>query len=263
MSEHEGAVAAARTEAMQWSGVAAHWTGFADTDRWDDVPPRERDVVRFYDPAAELAERAASWSHELGSCDLADIARFAAGMAAAEADAWRSDDPHIATRAFADRRFLVGDRILHWAVPWLDTVGRCYPHLREIAHADRDVILAIADFHRPAPDLGAGREGMYPPGGDAYGPIERQVPLQEQLRSVWSGAIIMRATMTSITGSPRAAPGALDADLADPEVRNYLTMLYAVTSARWRNLAESHPGSATLWLDLSERAAATSRELTR
>jgi hypothetical protein len=256
------AIAAARAEATQWSEIASHWAGYGDAEHWDDVAPREADVVGFFDPAEDLAKRARSWNHELATLDLSDLARFAAGLALSEADAWRDDHPHVATRAYSDRRFLVGDRILHWAVPWLDTAGRCHPGLQQTAHHDRDLILAIADFHRPAPDLGAGREGMYPPGCDSFGPIEPQGDLAQHLNSVWSGAILMRATIASITGSARDSWGVTADDLVkNSETRDYLTMLYAVRAARWRNLAEAHPGAATLWLDLSERAAATSRML--
>lgn len=253
-----GAIAAARAEARQWAEISAHWSGFTDAERWNDVAPREHDVVRFFDPAPDLDMRAESWNHRFTDHDLADVARFAAGLAAAEADAWRDDQPHIATRAFADRRFLVGDRILPWAVPWLDTTGRCHPDLREVAHSDRDMMLSIGDFHRPAPDLGRGREGMYLPGHDSLGPVAVADAPAAWASSLWSGAIVMRATMESMTGAGRDGPGVVDADLRDADLRDHLAMLFSVTAARWRNMAEAHPGAATLWLDLATRAVATS-----
>jgi hypothetical protein len=262
-ADSSGAIAAARAEARQWSEIASHWAGYSDGSSWNDVVPREADVVRFFDPVEDLTERARSWNHELSAFDLADLARFAAGLAVAEADAWRDDQPHIATRAFSDRRFLVGDRLVHWVVPWLDTVARCHPPLREVADEDRDVVLAIADFHRPAPDLAAGREGLYPPGHDSFGPIEPQGSPADHVSSIWSGTVVMRATMVSMTGAPRSAPGVTPDDLENPETKEYLALLYTVRAARWRNLAEAHPGAAALWLDLAQRAAATSQMLRR
>ena len=255
------AISAARAEAQQWMAIATHWDGYTDPGAWSDVAPSESAVVRFYSPAEDLNKRGAGWMHELAGEGLSDVARFAAGLAVTEADAWRDDQPHIATRAYADRRFLGGDRIVHWAVPWLDTVGRCYPDFREQAHEDRDAILAIADFHRPAPDMGSGLEGLYPPGHDSFGPVEPGTNLTEWLGSLWSGGVLMRSTLESITGVVRTDAGVTEQDLADAGLRSHLAILYGLFSARWRSLASAHPGTARLWMDLSARAVRTAHWL--
>ena len=200
-AERSGAAEAAEAEAGLWS-VVADWI----PQVWTDVAPEEAAVVRFFDPTDDLAGRARSWGHRLPDASLSSMAAFGAGLAAAETEAWERDEPHIATRAYTDRRFLLGDRLLHWAVPWLDAVGRCYPQHREAAHDRRDILLRVGDRLRTAPDL-VGGEGLTPPGEDAFGPIELDVPLAEWLRSLWSGAVILDATMRSLGLAPSdAAP---------------------------------------------------------
>ena len=98
------AVAAARAEAELWIDVARAWR----LDGWDDVVPSEHSVVGFFDPAADLDRWAAKWGHEFRSHELADIAAFCAGLAAAEADGWQRGDHPLATRAYTERRMLLG-----------------------------------------------------------------------------------------------------------------------------------------------------------
>ncbi len=208
-----GAAEAARAEAATWSRLAGL-----------GLPPAtEAEVVRFYDPGPDLDRRAGAWGHRLPGHHFAELARFAAALATAEAEAWQRDEPHVATRAYEDRRFLVGDRIVHWVMPWLDAEG---------AIAARDLLLELGDLHRPAP---AGGEGAAPPGEDAFGPLAVEAPLADRVRSLWSGIV-------------------LGARLATPE-------LYEQASARWRSLAAAHPGTAGLWRDLAARAAGTAVEL--
>lgn len=220
---------------------------------WDDVPPTEAEVVAFSDPADDLAKRAGSWGHELPDVSLWSLASFGAGLAMAEAQAWERDEPHVSTRAYADRRFLLGDRILHWAVPWLDTAGRCYPVYRESAHKGRELLLRLGDRLRPSPDLGA-TEGLAPPGEDAYGPLTLDVPLGDWVRSLWSGAVILDATVRSLIG------GSGELDLGGPG-RADVAMLFEVAAARWTTMAAAHPGSARLWRDLAARAEGTAARL--
>jgi hypothetical protein len=249
---------AAQQESARWVGLAIRWRRSIQ----DELPPTEAAVVRFHDPREDLQKRADRWGYDLGSGDLSDLARFAAALAQAEARAWIDDEAHIATRALEDRKFLVGDRILHWAVPYLDAIGRCYPERREGAHADRDTLLAIGESMRPAPAL-VGREGATVPGEDAFGPLGQRDPLPEFVLSLWSGLTVLRATLSSMRGTvlrERAVPGRW---LEEPKFRTDLATLYEVAGLRWNRLAESRSGTARLWLDLAERARATTAVLAR
>lgn len=251
------AATAARAEAAQWASVAAEWVSDRHPDLWADLPPTEQHVVRYYQPGADLAGRAGRWGYELTSGDLSDICRFGAALAATEAGAWEDDDPSIATRAYEDRRHLLGDRLLHWAIPWFDAAGRCHPDEREPAEASERTLLEIGDRLRPAPALSTGLEGLFVPGEDSYGPLERPAPLPDFVLSVWSGRVVMQATLESLAGEPlgrRAVPADWP---TDPDKAPLLATTFAVTSPRWRRLAATHPGSARLWLDLAARAEMT------
>jgi hypothetical protein len=220
----------------------------------DDTPPSESAVVGFFDPGDDLQRRGEVWGYQFTTFDLADVARFAAGLAQAEADGWDDGPGDIATRAFAERRFLLSDRLLHWAVPWLDAVGRCYPHAKEEAHKRRDALLELGDRHRPAPHLASG-EGIYPPGHDAFGPIDPGLPLAKLVGSLWSGAVVLRATLGSMSGRVVTSPELRSSDLAD--LRGDLAVYFELVGARWRRLAADHPGSSELWLALAARAGRT------
>lgn len=175
----------------------------------------ERDVVVYFDPAADLERRARSWGHQLEGHGLSDLALYGAGLAAAEADAWEQDEPHVATRALEDRRFLLGDRLLHWAVPWLaEQPG-------EQAARAMTALLDLGEEHRPAPLL-SGDEGLFAPGEDSYGPTDRS-----PLDSLWCGAVI---------------PPGIDAAQHRARARK-----------RWEVLRSAYPGSARFWHDLSLR----------
>ena len=179
----------------------------------------------------------ASWGFEPGDLTLSDVALFAAGLARAEGDAWRRDDEHIATRAYAERRFLLGDRILHWAVPWL----RAAEQIDAVsALASQQVLLGLGEQHRPAPLLADG-EGITAPGEDSYGPVEVDAPLPVRLESVWSGQVL--------AGADR---------VADPST---LSGSFEAAAEHWSELAATYAGTARLWRDLSRRAARTAEEL--
>ncbi len=249
----------AAEEARELADVAATFTKASHPHLWDDLPPQESSVVRLDDPTADLDRRGAEWGYMFTNYDLADVARFAAGLAQAESEAWADDEPHVATRAYEARRFLLADRLMHWAVPWLDAVGRCYPSLREEAHSSRDVLLALGDRHRPAPVL-SGPEGLHAPGEDGFGPVTVDESLTERCLSLWSGAVVMRSTIRSLLAdaeAERSLGAALEAD-----TRRDLAFLYEVTGVRWRGLAREHPGTERLWLDLAARAARTAAEWT-
>lgn len=244
------ASSAAREEAELWAEIAG-WPPAG----WTDIAPTESAVVGFFDPARDLTKRASSWNHDFSDHRLSSLASFGAGLASAEAEAWEADEPHVATRAFADRRFLLGDRVVHWAVPWLDAAGRCYPAHGEDAHRRRRLLLAIGDRLRPAPDLGP-VEGLTPPGEDAFGPLGLDVPLVKWIRSVWSGTVVMEATVRSLTGGD-------ELDLTQSQVCTDLATLYEVAAQRWTAVAAAREGTARLWRDLATRAESTARRLTR
>ncbi|HSG78659.1 MAG TPA: hypothetical protein VLD62_03690 [Acidimicrobiia bacterium] len=247
---------AAAAEARGWARIAAEWRAENHPEAFADLPPLESAVVRFHDPEGDLRKRMERWGYEPGSFDLADLSRFAAGLAQAEADAWAADQPHVATQAFETRRFLVGDRILHWAVPWLDTVGRCYPPQREASAASALWLLELADRMRPAPVL-ASEEGRFPPGHDAIGPIEAERNLDEVVLSVWSGAVVFRSTLASMSG--RFVSSRLDVHdlLGELTFRRDLATLFTVHGMRWQGVASRHPGAAEIWQALAGRAKRT------
>ena len=220
----------ARDEAELWASLMD-----VEPSGWDSVSPTELETVGFFDPADDLDRRAARWSHDLPDHRLGSLAAFAAGLAVAEADAWERDEPHIATRALEDRRFLVGDRIIHWAVPWLDAVAEERPVVRDEMLDHRTVLLEIGDRLRPAPAL-TEREGTVLDGHDAFGPLEPPGPVG----TVRGGLVLLDN-------------GA--ADCADLAAR------HEAAAVRWRGLAASHPGTARLWGDLADRADATAERL--
>jgi len=136
----------------------------AEADQWarmSPLTPTEYEVVGTYDPGSDLDRRAAEWGHQLANHDLGAIALFAAALAHTEADSWDDGTFDIATRAYEARRFLLGDRIIHWAVPWL------------LAEGPGDVasfLLDLGDEMRVAPAL-PGNEGLQVAGEDSFGPL--------------------------------------------------------------------------------------------
>ncbi len=176
----------------------------------------EREVVVYFDPAPDLERRARAWKYELPAFGLSDLAVLGAALAQAEADAWYHDEGHIATRALEDRRFLLGDRLLHWAVPWLAEQGT------DSALEAMATLLMLGEEHRPSPLL-SGIEGIFAPGEDSYGPVGRR-----PLDSIWCGAWIPKG--------------------ADP------LQHLAVARERWNHFVAAYPGSARLWNDLAARA---------
>lgn len=254
------AATSAEHEALQWADVAARWHPSDHHEWWSRLPGTERDIVLFHDPRGDIDRRARRWGYEPSRCDLADLARFAAGLAQAEAEAWRDDRPHVATQAYADRRFLAGDRIMHWSVPWLDAVGRAFPKLGSTANETSSILLEIGDRLRPAPGLG-GSEGLVLPGSDSFGPLEVESGLEELIGSLWSGAVITMSDSFHARGvTPEGRP--VDAAwLSDPTSRSVMRDRYQAAAHRWDELASRHPGTAALWQDLARRAERTARRL--
>ncbi len=209
----------------------------AETDQWafiadlaqlltqgDDVVPTELTITGF-DPSQDLDRRIRPWSHPLPDHSLASLARFAAGLAQAEADAWEGDDRSVATRALEDRRFLLGDRIVHWTVPWLVSLGVAEPASGPETLAVVERLLDFGDQHRPAPAL-TGSEGLFPPGCDSIG----EIPSRLDVTTFANGWLF---------ANPRSEVG--------PEP-------FTAAAALWTELADSHPGTAQLWQDMATRA---------
>lgn len=235
-------------EARRWRDLAKNWTHEEASVVWADRPPTEKDVIRYFDPVEDLSERARRSGYQLDDASLPALAHFAAELAESEGHHWANGDADLATRAYETRRFLVGDRITHWAVPWLDAVGRCYAGFREDAHGDRDFLLEVADEMRVEPVI-PGQEGLVLEGEDAFGRIELVDDIARWLSSLWSGHLMLEATWESLRsegGEPRP---------------DDLALLYEAAASRWSGAADRHPGSAQIWSDLSARASRTSELL--
>lgn len=237
-------------EARRWNGLAKRWTQDETPAIWEDRPPTEKAVIRYFDPVEDLEEKASRSNYELEDTSLPSLARFAAELADSEGRHWASGDADLATRAYEARRFLVGDRIIHWAVPWLDAVGRCYPDLREDAHRDRDFLLEVADEMRVEPVM-PGQEGLVLEGEDAFGRIELIDDKARWLSSLWSGHLILKATWESL----RSEGG-------EPTIEE-MSLLYEAAASRWRGVARRHAGSAQIWSDLAARAGRTADLLSK
>lgn len=257
----DDAAAAAAAEAGLWATLTREWEAGRHRRLWEDLPPTEAAVVRYYRPDDDLDRRARYWGYEFDNRDLADLCRLGAALARAESEAWERDEPHVATRAYADRRFLLGDRLLHWAVPWLDAAARCHPDERETAEPARLSLLQLGDRLRPTPALTAGAEGLHAPGEDSYGPIDPPASTGDFLLSVWSGRVVMKATLESLAGTPLADRRLPAEWLTDAGMLPLLHTMYEVAAPRWDRIALEHPGSARLWLDLAARARTTARLL--
>lgn len=135
-------------------------------------------TVTGFDPNEDLNRRGRWWSHRFPSDRLPDVLAFGVALAAAEGDAWGSNDPVVATRAFEDRRFLLSDRLIHWLVP--------LTYVTEGAGPFRDGLLALGDRLRVAPLL-TGDEGLHPPGEDSFGPLEARLRLDLGPPGRWIG----------------------------------------------------------------------------
>ncbi len=216
----------ARDEADEWGVIAS----MADSLAEYAVPPATEVAVTGFDPTEDLERRTGGWAHRLDDHMLASLARFAAGLADAEAEAWTKDDPSVATRALADRRFLAGDRIIHWAIPWAVSFGALDLESAPEAVAVVERLLAIGDRHRLAPAL-TGTEGLFPPGNDSIGPLQDDLDTTTVLCGWFFGPGVVE-------------PSALES-----------------AAALWTDLAERHPGTERLWRDYAARAEVSRQRL--
>lgn len=217
----ESASAAARAEAELWADVADTLAGTGLDGQWF-----ERVVIPQVDPRDDLERRTRKWSHRLPGDGLPDLCRFAAGLAAAEATGWETDDAVVATRAHEDRRFLLADRMIHWAVPLL---------LAARLDAAAESVLEVGDAMRLAPVETAG-EGLSLPGHDVYGPADEPVAMAERPTTLWGGWLWIGEDKPTARGYEQAAK-------------------------RWQTLAAAHPGTAALWLALARRATSSAHAL--
>ena len=198
----------ARSEAAGWAAIADHWDG---------EPVTEARITLIHDPVEDLRRRGSNWSHHFEDITLSSLATFSAGLAIAESTAWDNEQLDVATRAYEERRFLLGDRLIHWAVPWLASVSYADNSLSEVATSDMEFMLQLGDEMRVAPEM-PGTEGMVLSGEDSFGPLA-------QRGSLWSGWVE--------TGSHQKPS----------DVARF-----------WTKLARDHPGTAQLWMDLAVRA---------
>jgi len=209
----------AEEEAAEWGFIATIAEMLAEYA----VPPPTEVAVTGFDPAADLERRTSEWFHRLPNHELASLARFAGGLANAEAEAWRGEDPSVATRALSDRRFLFGDRLVHWAIPWVVSFGSLDLDSGPEAVAVVERMLAIGDRHRPAPAL-TGTEGLVPPGHDSIGPLQDGLDTTTALCGWFFGAGVVEASA------------------------------FEAAAALWDDLATRHAGTAQLWQDYATRA---------
>ncbi|MDJ0925043.1 MAG: hypothetical protein QNJ77_10815 [Acidimicrobiia bacterium] len=224
----------AAAEAERWAGVSARWSAASHPEVWAARPGDETAVIPQVDPRVDLQRRARRWSYPLENCDLADLTRFAAALARAEAEAWAAGDGVVATQAFEERRYLAADRIVPWAVPWLLAVAEYFPGEHRGAESTAQELLGFGERHRLAPVL-SGTEGLNPPGHDGYGPADAPNRLPDRIGSLWGGLVLMSSRPD------------------DLEAR------YTAAAIAWRDLAGRYPGAARYWLDLASRADLTAK----
>ena len=82
----------------------------------------------------------------------------------------------IAGNYAAQANNLTSDRLIHWAVPWLDAAGRCYPSHRHRAHQARDVLLE--QLHRQSDEIIEVHELAIPCGQDT---TERGIEIRSHI----------------------------------------------------------------------------------
>jgi hypothetical protein len=254
------AARSARSEAAGWLEVVSILQEESPHAASEDVPPTEAAVVDSFDPLDDLRRRAGTWGFRITDGNLGELATFGAALAVTEAESWEADQPHVATRAYAERRFLLGDRILHWAVPWLDSASRWYSRALPKSERARRTLLELGERLRPAPAL-VGAEGLTPPGEDAYGPIEGGPDVGERLTSVHGGVLLFQVVMQSLTGRPVEHRSEIAQHLADASVRQAIATHYQAAEKRWLRVADAYLGSARLWQDLAVRAGRTAELL--
>lgn len=216
--------------------------------------PHELGIVGGFDPTRLLLAAMDRWHYKPRSFDLPELARFGAYLAAIATDAAACGDDNAATRARVALRRLLADRVLHWAVPWLDAIVRSEPQVAAQARDARDMFLDLAEQHRAAP-VPEGSEGLMVPGFDGYGPMN--IELGAALSTLRCGDVLGEPLLSDIGVSWPIAMPLTPAD-AMALGRHFLTV-----QQRWDQLAGRFPGSAQYWRDLSGRARLSAQRVLR
>lgn len=216
--------------------------------------PIEVAIVGGFDPADLLQAAMALWDFRPRTLHLPEILRFGSYLAAIRADAKLVGDERVATRSNVALRRLLADRIVHWAVPWLDAIVRSEPAVAAMARDARDVLLRLGEEHRAAP-VPEGSEGLLVPGFDGYGPVHAE--LGDALATLRCGDVLGEPVLRQI-----GLVGPLTVPLT-PHQSLALGRHFELVQQRWDLLASRYPGSEQYWRDLAGRARLSSMRVLR
>lgn len=215
--------------------------------------PYELGIVGGFDPTRVLVATMEQWEYRPRTLLLPELVRFGGYLAAISADASMSGDETTARRSRAARRRLLADRIIHWAVPWLDAIVRSEPEVAASAREARDLLLELAETHRAAP-VPEGSEGLLVPGFDGYGPIHTD--LAEALATLRCGDVLGAPVLEMIGLGLTGYSMPLTTRQALALGRHFVTV-----QQRWDYLAGRAPGSSQYWRDLAGRARNTAQRV--
>ncbi len=238
-------------EATRWMRVARASAALAARGSMPD--PHELGIVGGFDPTRVLVSSMEQWDYRPRSLTLPELARFGGYLAAISADATTRGDDAGARRADIVRRRLLADRVVHWAVPWLDAIVRSEPAVAAAAQEARNLLLGLAETHQAAP-VPKGSEGLLVPGFDSYGPINTD--LSDSLATLRCGDVLGRPVLESIGLGINGYAVPLTAHQALALGRHFMTV-----QRRWDYLAGRAPGSSQYWRDLAGRARLTTQRV--
>lgn len=238
-------------EATRWMRVTRLSSALAA--RGSMPEPYELGIVGGFDPTRALVSVMEQWDYRPRTLLLPELVRFGGYLAAISADAAENSDVATARRARTARRRLLADRIVHWAVPWLDAIVRSEPEVAMAAREARDILLGLAETHRAAP-VPEGSEGLLVPGFDGYGPIHTD--LADTLSTLRCGDVLGEPVLESIGLGLSGYTLPLTTNQALALGRHFLTV-----QQRWDYLAGRAPGSSQYWRDLAGRARLTTQRV--
>lgn len=240
-------------EASRWMRVTRIAAALAA--RGSMPEPYELGIVGGFDPTRALVSTMEKWDYRPRTLLLPELSRFGGYLAAISADASMSGDETVARRARIARRRLLADRVVHWAVPWLDAIVRSEPEVAASAREARDLLLGLAETHQAAP-VPEGSEGLLVPGFDGYGPIHTD--LGDSLATLRCGDVLGEPVLESIGLGLTGYTIPLTPHQALALGRHFLTV-----QQRWDYLAGRAPGSSQYWRDLAGRARLTAQRVLR